>query len=86
MKCDITDRIPSVSPKLDTVGALLKEMSEKTDELKRFLALWEQAVCEIRARNEACDNNAHIAHLCDKLESSMVAYAKGNVEYAHFVI
>lgn len=57
-----------------------------TDELKRFLALWENAVCEIRAENKACENNAHIAHLCDKLESSMVAYAKGNVEYAHFAI
>ena len=57
-----------------------------TDELKRFLALWENAVCEIRAENKACDNNAHITHLCDKLESSMVAYAKGNIEYAHFAI
>lgn len=80
------DGVPSVSPKLDTVGALLKNMSDKTDELKRFIALWEQAVCEIRAENKASNNNAHIAHLCDKLESSMVAYAKGNVEYAHFVI
>lgn len=57
-----------------------------TDELKRFLALWENAVCEICAENKACGNNVHIAHLCDKLESSMAAYAKGNVEYAHFVI
>ena len=80
------DGVPSVSPKLDTVGALLKNMSDKTDELKRFIALWEQAVCEIRAENKASNNNAHIAHLCDKLENSMVAYAKGNVEYAHFAI
>lgn len=80
------DGVPSVSPKLDTVCALLKNMSDKTDELKRFIALWEQAVCEIRAENKACNNNARIAHLCDKLESSMVAYAKGNVEYAHFAI
>ena len=57
-----------------------------TDELKRFLALWENAVCEIRAENKAGSNNAHIAHLCDKLESSMVAYSHGNVEYAHFSI
>ena len=42
-----------------------------TDELKRFLALWENAVCEIRTENKAHDNNAYIAHLCDKLESSM---------------
>lgn len=57
-----------------------------TDELKRFLAIWENTVCEIRAENKACENNAYIAHLCDKLENSMVAYAKGNVEYAHFAI
>lgn len=57
-----------------------------TDELKQFLALWENAVCEIRAENKAGNNNARIAHLCDKLESSMVAYAKDDVEYAHFVI
>ena len=57
-----------------------------TDELKRFIALWEQTVCEIRAENKASENNARIAHLCDKLESSMVAYAKSNVEYAHFAI
>lgn len=56
------------------------------DELKRFLARWENAVCEIRAENKASENNARIAHLCDKLESSMVAYSHGNVEYAHFVI
>lgn len=61
-------------------------MTDKSDELKRFLALWEQAVCEIRAENKASSNNARIAHLCDKLESSIAAYAKGNVEYAHFVI
>ena len=80
------DGIPSVSPKLDTVGALLKEASKKNDELKRFLALWENAVCEIRAENKASENNTRIAHLCDKLESSMVAYAKGNIEHAHFAI
>lgn len=57
-----------------------------TDELKRFLALWENAVCEIRAENKASSDNVHIAHLCDKLESSMTAYAKGNIEYAHFAI
>jgi hypothetical protein len=57
-----------------------------TDELKHFLALWENVVCEIRAENKARENNAYIAHLCDKLESSMVAYAKGDVEYAHFAI
>ena len=56
------------------------------DELKRFFALWEQTVCEIRAENKASSNNTQIAHLCDKLESSMVAYARGNIEYAHFVI
>ena len=56
------------------------------DELKRFIALWENAVCEIRAENKASESNARIAHLCDKLESSMVAYAKGDVEYAHFAI
>lgn len=61
-------------------------MPEMTDELKRLMALWENAVCEIRAENKACGNNVHIAHLCDKLESSMVAYAHGNVEYAEFTI
>lgn len=61
-------------------------MSDKTDELKRFIALWENAVCEIRAENKASENNAHISHFCDKLESSMVAYSHGNVEYAHFAI
>lgn len=55
-----------------------------TDELKHFLALWENAVCEIRAENKACSDNARIANLCDKLESSMVAYAKGDVAYAFF--
>lgn len=57
-----------------------------SDELKRFLALWEQAVCEIRAENKASSNNVQIAHLCDKLENSMAAYACGHVEYADFVI
>lgn len=57
-----------------------------TDELKHFLALWENAVCEIRAENKACNNNAYIESVCDRLESSMVAYAKGDIEYAHFVI
>lgn len=80
------DGIPGANPKLDTVGALLKEISKKTDELKRFLALWENDVCEIRKENKACSNNAWIASLCDKLESSMVAYAKGDIEYAHFVL
>lgn len=80
------DGIPSVNPKLDTVGALLKEVSKKTEEIKHFIALWEDAVCEIRKENKTCSNNAWIASLCDKLESSMAAYAKGDVEYAHFVI
>lgn len=62
-------------------------MTDKViDELKRFLALWENAVCEIRAENRADTNNAYISHLCNKLESSMVAYSRGNVEYAHFTI
>ena len=56
------------------------------DELKRFLALWENAVCEIRAENNAGTRNENIDFLCLKLESSMVAYAHGNVEYAHFTI
>lgn len=58
------------------------------DELKRFLALWEQAVCEIRGEIKAQETPAlvYAKDLCDKLEQSMVAYAKGNVEYAHFVI
>lgn len=80
------DGIPSVNPKLDTACALLKEVSKKTEEIKHFIALWEDVVCEIRKENKACENNAWIASLCDKLESSMIAYAKGDVEYAHFVI
>lgn len=64
-----------------------------TEELKRFIALWENAVCEIRAENSAGNRNPNIDLLCTKLESSMVAYsrgnveyARGNVEYAHFTI
>ena len=57
-----------------------------SDELKHFLALWESAECEIRKENKACANDTWITSLCDKLESSMSAYAKGDVEYALFVI
>lgn len=32
--------------------------------------------------NKASSNNVQIAHLCDKLENSMTAYAYGHVEYA----
>lgn len=39
-----------------------------TDELKHLLALWENAVCEIRRENKACENNAWINNICDKLE------------------
>lgn len=58
------------------------------DELKRFLALWEQAVCEIRGEIKAQETPAlmYAKDLCDRLEQSMVAYSHGNVEYAHFVI
>lgn len=58
------------------------------DELKRFIALWENTVCEIRSEIKAQESPAlmHAFDLCNKLEDSMVAYAKGNVEYAHFVI
>lgn len=82
---------------LENDGELLPEESrlsvdnksdkpDVSDELKSFLARWENAVCEIRERNKASDNNMQISHLCDKLESSMAAYRKGNIEYAHFAI
>lgn len=72
--------------------SLFKQVEEEVkqeqmiEELKRFLALWKNAICEIRAKNKACEDNAHIEHLCDKLESSMVGYSKGDIEYAHFAI
>ena len=56
------------------------------DNLRHFLAKWEAAVCEIRAENKACENNMYISQLCYRLETSMVAYSKGNVEFAHFSI
>ena len=64
----------------------LAEYVLMTDELKHLLALWENAVCEIRKENKARENNAWIDSICNKLESSMTAYAKGDVEYAHFAI
>ena len=75
-----------LAQKIQYIEELKEENAELTDELKHFLALWENTVCEIREENKTHENNAHIAHLCDKLESSMIAYAKGDVEYAHFVI
>ena len=56
------------------------------DELKHFLALWKDAVCEIRKENKFHEDNAWIDNLCDKLERSITAYANGDVEYAHFAI
>ena len=53
-----------------------------------ILALWENAVCDIRAeiKSQETLSLGYAKALCDKLETSMVAIAKGDVEYAHFSI
>lgn len=45
-----------------------------------LLALWENAVCEIRAEIKAQESPAlvYAKELCDKLENSIVEFAKGN--------
>ena len=54
------------------------------ENLKEILGLWEQSVCEIRGEIKSWDLNRNTTKyaldLCNKLESSIVAMARGKVQ------
>ena len=55
-----------------------------SQELKDLIALWENTVCEIRGEIKAQESPSlvYAKELCDKLENSMVAFARGeNVRF-----
>ena len=62
------------------------KMSEA--DIKKLLGLWEYTICEIRGEIKAQGTSSldYAKGLCDKLENSMVAFAKGNIENTQFDI
>lgn len=55
---------------------------------KELLALWEHAICEIRSEIKATGDVSLIyaKELCDKLETSIVAFARGDTNSTQFTI
>lgn len=56
--------------------------------MTKMISLWEHAVCEIRSEIKAQDTPAlvYAKELCDKLEESMVHFAKGEYDKVMFEI
>ena len=76
-------RIEELEQLIKTQNRKLRQLSKECDKaINRVEILAEENAEE----NKASSNNAWIEHLCNNLESSMAAYAKGDVEWAHFVM
>lgn len=54
------------------------------ENIKEILGLWEQSVCEIRGEIKSWDlksnTTKYALDLCNKLENSMVAMARGKMQ------
>lgn len=59
-----------------------KESTQDLPLKPEYLALWENAVCELRH----CISNEYGENLCNKLENSMVFFAKGEYDKIKFLI
>lgn len=74
---------------IDTLKSMTKDsplrVEAPTKELRlrpEYLGLWENAVCELRH----CVSDEYCKDLCNKLENSMVSFAKGEYDKIKFTI